>query len=162
MPVSRISFARFGPMTHGRIRVTIPLPNPELGLPEHGVVGGDRDVAGHGQLARAGQAVAVDSGDRRLREPPEPHRHVEVALQHLPPGGDALDGLGRRLLEVEPGGERPAGAPDHDDANASSASTRSSAAWISRIIARLIAFSTAGRSSVSRATAPSVSSRIVS
>ena len=33
LPVSRTSFARFGPTTHGRIRVTIPLPNRSSGSP---------------------------------------------------------------------------------------------------------------------------------
>ena len=44
-------------------------PEQDLGLAEHGVVGGEPDVGAQRQLAAAAERVAGDRGDDRLGDP---------------------------------------------------------------------------------------------
>src|SRR6185503_567879 len=89
-------------------------PEVDLRLAEAGLLRGDADVAGHGQLAAAAQAEAVDHRDHRLGEArhdvEDPRAAHGVALVE---GGAAGE-----LADVRPGDERLlAGAGDDDHAD---------------------------------------------
>jgi hypothetical protein len=75
-----------------------------LGLPELRALGGDDEVAGHGQLAAAAQAVARDCGDDRRPDLPDriplvdPSAEVELEVSRV---GKLVDvGAGREGLVV--------------------------------------------------------------
>src|SRR5581483_10038699 len=85
----------------------------DLGLAEHGGVGGEDDVASHGKLAAAAERIACDRSDDRLaavRDAVE--RREEVAAIGLD------EGLFVHLLDVDAGGERLLVAGDDDAADA--------------------------------------------
>ena len=88
---------------------------PDLGLAEPGVLRGHDQVAGHRQLEPAGQRVAVDLGDDRLRAWTDRERRRHVAAEHVAP---AQRGRGLLLGQVVAGAERPTGAGDRDDPDA--------------------------------------------
>ena len=73
----------------------------DLGLAELRLLGGDNEVAQHGQFAAAAQGKAVDRGDDRLPEPGDAvvAEGEEIARVHLGIG------LVRHLLDVGAGGE---------------------------------------------------------
>ena len=122
---------------------------------EHGVLGRDAQVAPQRQLEPAGDGVAFDRRDRRLRQQHarDAQRTVAVSATRLPrPLGDRL--------QVGAGAERAVGAGQHGDARARrrrrSGETRRPAP---RRSARSTALRTSGRSMVTIAIGPSVSQR---
>src|SRR5581483_2387697 len=74
-----------------------------LGKAEGGVVGGDDERAGQGELEASAEGDAVDGGDDRYRQGGDP-------VEHRPaPGQDAVGGVGvpaGELVEVGTGRER--------------------------------------------------------
>ena len=130
----------------------------DLGLAELGGVGGDDEVAHHGELAAAAEREAGDRRDRRL-----------AAARDAVPGRDEVllvglhVGLGLHLLDVGAGGERLLAAGDDDAADAvvglEGVERRSTAR---RSSCALSALSACGRLSVMRPTRPLVSTMMVS
>lgn len=84
-------------------------PEEDLGLTEGGVVGGDAEVAGEGDLAPTPERVSCDRRDRRLGDPGERAGEVLQAVR----GADHVD-IGHRLhlLDVGTGREHLLAAID--------------------------------------------------
>src|SRR5665809_26645 len=81
----------------------------DFGLAEHGTVGGQDNVARHGQLAAAAKRVARDRGDDRLADRADlVERREEIAAIGLD------EGLGMHLLDVDASGKRLFVAGDDD------------------------------------------------
>lgn len=84
----------------------------DLGLTELGGLGGDDDVAHHGELAAAAQGVPGDRGDDGLGDAGD----VGPVLEHV--GHVGVDeGVGGHLLDVSPRREGLLGARDDDGAH---------------------------------------------
>ena len=138
------------PHRHAPDRHEPPLP---VGVAERGRLGGDQDVAGERQLETAGEAVAVEPGDRRLRQLFE---SVDGLGFEVPARGRLV--VGDRP-EVVSGAERATGPCEHDATHG----------LVARDVVEMLggaartrpassAFSFSGRFSVSVAT-PSASAR---
>ncbi len=129
----------------------------DLGDREHGVVGGDAQVAGGGEHDPAADAAAVHTddghgahvGDRLGHDPAEvadlAHRHVRV-------------GVGE-VVEVEAGAERPPGAGHPDDLHAAWVSNHRAASASSTRCCRDKALRRSGRCSSRRPIGPSTVTR---
>ena len=77
---------------------------------EDGVACRDAQIAPHRQLEPAGDGVALDRRDDRLREQHAARAHGAVAVH-----GDAVAAAFRDALQVRPGAERAARAGEHRD-----------------------------------------------
>jgi hypothetical protein len=104
-----ISFAIFGPTSHGRSITTIPAPNLSSGSPKN-VVGGDGQIAGQRKLEPSGKTGAADGRDGRLGRVPKPHHGFEVPAQDRLRLGQTGRAAFHPLLEIEAGRERGAAA----------------------------------------------------
>ena len=151
-PVRMSSIARAVPTA--RVSRCVPpapgiTPMPDLGLAELGVVAGDDEVAGHGQLAAATEREAADRRDeRRGRSAPIRSHGVEVAL-----GMQPLGRLIGELHDVGAGREGAVpGAREHDDRGGRRRSSASSASASSASSPKLSALRASGRSIVTSAT----------
>ena len=101
---------------NGMISAGPDVGEADLRLAEQRVVGRDRDVAHHHQLAAAAEAVTLDGGDHRLAHVPRRHLERDVVGERLVPGQRvaAPRGAGRAGADVVAGGEAPAlGAQHH-------------------------------------------------
>ena len=101
---------------NGMIERGADVGEADLRLAEEGVVGRDRDVAHHHQLAAAAQAVALHGGDHRLAHVPRRHLERDVVGERLVPGQRVAlpRGAGRVGADVVAGGEAPPlGAQHH-------------------------------------------------
>src|SRR6266699_3713474 len=85
-----------------------------LRLPELRAFRGDPEVACDGELQAAAEAVAVDRGDRRLREIRQAAEDFLGAAGELPDLERLRDVAERR--QVGAGAERPVAGPGDDDA----------------------------------------------
>ena len=123
---------------------------------EHGVLGGDPQVAPERQLEAAGDRVALDGGDHRLAQQHAGRADGAVAVG-LHPAGPRSAGLLHRL-EVGARAELPARpGRARRPRPSSSASKRRKASASASAVGRSTAFATSGRSIVTTATGPSVS-----
>ena len=107
------------PTSHGMTMVTTPEPKRISGSPNMASSDADGEVAHHHQVAAAGQAVAVDLGDDRLRVVEQLEHPMGVVRQGRPPPGYVeravlLLVLGL-LLEVVAGAERASRSRDDQD-----------------------------------------------
>ena len=114
-PVKSSSLVFFCPSTNGISSDDGARAVADLGLAEARVVGRDDHVAGHRELAGAGQAPAAHRGDRRPRQRPQLHAERDVGREQLVPALGARDLALDLLGDVEAGGERAPGAGQHDD-----------------------------------------------
>ena len=86
----------------------------DLGLAEAGALGGDGDVADHGDVRAGGDRVAVDGGDDRNPQVPELDQDVEVLLDV---GFGPVGAPGElETVEVEAGGEGAVARAGQDEA----------------------------------------------
>ena len=76
-------------------------PVADLGLAEARVLGRHDHVAGHRELARAGQAPAAHGGDRRSRQRPQLHSERDVGREQVVPAVGAGDPARGLLGEIE-------------------------------------------------------------
>ena len=130
----------------------------DLGLAEPRSVGGDDDVAHHGELAAAAEAVAGDGGDERLAH----LRHAGGRRRLI--ARESLDeGKGRHLLDVGAGGEGLLRAGDDDRADIGiRLEGVERGKQLADRAASLSALSASGRLRVIRPTRPRVSRRMFS
>ncbi len=79
---------------------------------EHGILGGDPEIAPQRELEAAGHGMPFDRRDHRLREqhPRWPHRTIAIAL-------DAVTRTGGHRLEIRAGAEHAVIAVQHRDAS---------------------------------------------
>jgi hypothetical protein len=84
----------------------------DLGLAELGVVGGDDQVALHGQLATAAERKAGNGGNHWL-----PHTSNVIPRARVVAEKSVDEGLVRHFLDVGAGGKGFVRAGDHDTAD---------------------------------------------
>ena len=123
-PVNSSSRVFFWPTRYG-IRAR-PVPS-RSGSPARRAwsFGRDDQVARHRELEAAGERVAVDLGDDRLRAVEEFERRGHVGGEEVAPRHRTADVPARLLLEVVPGAEGAACSGERDDADAGSAAASS-------------------------------------
>ena len=93
-------------------------PKPDFRLTEHGLLGGNFNIAELGEFTRASQGIAVNRGDIRFAGMPDLEKSLDVGLQISPPairGAVVEFGLALRRSDIEPRGKRPAGSGQNHD-----------------------------------------------
>ena len=131
-------------------------PDRGLGRAEARGLVGDHEVADHRQLAAAAEGVAVDGGDRRLRELLDRAERAERLLDVGAAVADAAELA--EALDVAADREALAGPVEDEDPDRRRRPGRVPRVSRSSVKkSRVIAFSFSGRSSVSHATGPRTS-----
>ncbi len=132
---------------------------------EHRILLGHPEVAPAGQLQPAGHGMARNGGDHRLGELEPGRPHGPVGGQRAGIGGGRHGAVAAAVadgLEVGPGAERAAGAPQHGHRALSSASKARKARASASAVGRSTALRTSGRSRITVVTGPDLTLRTVS